>query len=160
MKSVEGRRVELDGIRYHRLQQRMTQTELAARAGLERRAILQVENQTGANRTAGFYLAVSRALDVPIEELRKQDCDEADLPDSIPRSSAKYAATNCIAVYRRKHRLTFVELGRMLGVSKQRAHVICGSLEASPRYVEILARQEGINAADFCILYAHEGEAA
>lgn len=139
------------GVKYWRKKRRLTKTELAALSGVSGTFISVADKAIHPTTMLWCYIRLARALNVTVDDLcreyREEQLTESDRVAS--KKTSEREPVNCIDRYRKERNLSFAQLGSLLGVSRQRAHVICRSKHPSENCISLLAGREGVSAKRF-----------
>jgi transcriptional regulator with XRE-family HTH domain len=152
--------VKINGIRYHRLKQRLSMTELADRAGMFSSALGKVERQHNLDNLHGSTLLnLSNALHVPADELVQfYDSSLLKEGDRASYPSQSDNLNNCVAIYRRATGITYADLAKRLGITtKEGGRKACNRDTPSPKHVQALALYEHISPEEFSRRYRSQG---
>jgi transcriptional regulator with XRE-family HTH domain len=141
----------MNGMLFYRRKQRRTRKEVAELANLCETTVKKMEEATEHTMPCSFYIAMSDALDVPVEELIAQYPDSLLLPgDHFVRESASCHPMNALANYKKEHNLNFEQLAELLGLAaRECARVVCMPADANPEYMATLAALHGISCKEF-----------
>ena len=107
---------------------------------------------------AEHYRRARIALDVPVDELLREDLPEVEEGTHVRnmRPSGSECPENCLAVYRQAHHLTLRELAAMLGVSHESVRLACREKQAPAAHIARLAALEHLPEAEFRAKYRKE----
>lgn len=150
----------MNGVKYYRIQKGLTQKDLAKLADINPQVLARMEHMGIDSGLEGAmpdnYLMLRKVLCVPVDELVREDLpeDTETLYNRAMRPSRSECAENCIAVYRRAHRLTLRMLASVLEISHESLRQACAAEEPPEKYVDLLARHLGISRQEFIRQYA------
>ena len=147
----------MTGMRYHRLQQHLTQAALARRAHLSRYRIAQMEAQVPTG-TYARYEHVAKVLGVSVNDLLAEiDFGESNLPIEDAKLAPQEDLYNAISHFRVDHGLSFHSLSRLLYCTDEVAKAACLAESSPEEHIEFLARATGLTPKGFLEVY-REGE--
>ena len=148
----------MTGVKYYRILNKLSREKLAEMTGISIPTLKKMEIATNPSRIcASNYRKVSLALQVSVCELIRYDFPDPEDggPVRTPRKSKVDNKNNCISVFRLKKGMTYQRLADYMKLSsRQRAHQICCDEEPLTKYVEMLARCQNMNVADFIKEYS------
>ena len=147
----------ISGIEFLRRKARMTQSEVAAGAGISVALLGKLSVPYPKMTTSlAIYMRIADVFHVAVDDLLElHDEQELDLGDRVTYRSRTENLENCVAVYRREKNLSLEQLGQLLGgKTKECARLGCASAEPKKKHIRILAAHEGITPEAFCRLYA------
>lgn len=109
-------------------------------------------NHDDKNGFCYYDVSFSFIKNILSNELPKEKVDEMDnyMLNKIENNCKK--DQNCVAVYKNKRNISFYELGRIIGVTKQRAEQICKS-KIRDETIRRFAEYEGISISEFKEIY-------
>lgn len=148
----------MNGTRYFRLINGMSQDKLSEITGVSRPTLRKMEEAaTPGSISASKYRNVANVLHIPPDKLI--DTDFPDAKDGGPvrafRPSRVDNKNNPISMYRAQSAMTYQRLADCLGLaSRQRAHQLCCEDKPLTKYVEILAKHENISVENFINKYS------
>ena len=108
----------MNGVKYYRIKKGLKQKELCRKADITLFTLVRMEhadrNSVG-KLLAEHYRRARIALDVPVDELLREDLPEVEEGTHVRnmRPSGSECPENCLAVYRQAHHLTLRELAAM-----------------------------------------------
>ena len=151
----------MNGMLFYRKKQRRTRKEVAELANLCETTVKKMEEATAHTMPCNFYISMSDALGVSVEELIAQYPDSLLLPgDHFVREAASCHPANAIANYKKAHNLNFDQLADLLGLAaRECARVVCRPVVANAEHVATLAALHGISCKEFYRRYSG-GDAA
>lgn len=141
----------MKGIEMFRLKQHRSMQSLIDLTGLTYQTIKSMEAESSPDRPCSYYMKLSQALGVTVEELIA-DYPESmlDAGDHYVRASCSSHPDNCLARFREEHNLNFEQLSVLLGLKgRESARVACKSAVPKPEHVVKLAKLKGIGEKEF-----------
>ena len=142
----------MNASKHYRIKKGLTQKQLSALSGINIATLNALEHPNPKTmRTVGYstYIKLSDALEIPIDELLRDD-----LPDIRPmRPSNSECPNNCLTIYRRRHHLTLREMASLLDISYETLRLVCRAPEVPGKYIERLAALSGISFNEFFQCY-------
>ena len=151
----------MTGVRYWRLRRRMSKKDLAAKSGISNTFIGVAEKTISPTTSLWCYIRLARVLDVTVSDIcREYSVDQLRGCDRVPsKRTTCQAPTNCLDRYRKEANLSFDQLGKLLGVSRQFAHAICRKEIVSDQYVVRLAESLGMSTEEIRTQFTEKNEA-
>jgi transcriptional regulator with XRE-family HTH domain len=152
----------MNGVKYHRLMERLSRAKLAEIAHISIPTLIKMERVSHpGNIYAENYRKVSDALQVTPDDLIRNDYPDEDkgTPRRADYASRTANPSNYISIYRREHYLTFDNLALRLGLTtRERARQICSAESPSEKHVRTLAHYEMISVDQFKEKYSLKGD--
>ena len=154
----------MNGVKYYRIKNGMTQNELIRRSGISQWALWRMEHTGRESGLHGlmpeYYLRLREVLGVTVDELLREDLPEVE--DNVRvrnmRSSSSDCNENCLAIYRQRHRLTLRELADILHVSHESVRLASQTTGVPQKYISRLAEYEGLSENEFQNKYTFRKE--
>ena len=145
----------ITGVRFYRLKGRMSVLELARRADINPANIHRMEHGLKPTMSAGLYISVAKALGVTLDELVK-DYDSSLLTagDRPTCWQTVQSPANVIANYRLRENLSLMQLGDLLGLTREGARRVCMRDSVSDKYITRLAEATGMTTSELVDCYA------
>ena len=143
----------MNGVQYYRIINGLTVNALSRATGINLQTIRNME-QSGSVANSQSYLTLRNYYGVPVDELLREDFPELEEPErNHNRGSTIENPDNCLAVYRRQHRLSLRGLGEILHRSHECMRVQCSHPAPRAKYVRILADRESLTVEEFYEIY-------
>ena len=146
----------MNGVRYYRIQNGLTVNDLYRATDIRPQMIRTMENiGIGPNGMhPRHYIKLREYFHVPVDELLQEDFPELEEPEhNHNRGSATENPGNCLAVYRKRHKLSLRGLGDLIGASHECACQQCSHPTPRAKYVHILADREKMTVEEFNEVY-------
>lgn len=146
----------MNGVKYFRIKSGLTVNDLYRATGIRPQIIRSMENiGSGPNGMhPRNYIRLRNYFHVPVDELLREDFPELEEPSgNHNRGSATENLNNCLAVYRKRHKLSLRGLGDLIGASHECACQQCSHPAPRVKYVRILADREQMTVEEFYEVY-------
>lgn len=153
----------MTGVEYWRMKKHISAADLAAKADVGVTTVFKMERAFNPTALSGPFIRLADAMDVPVDYLLKEyDPSTLKASDRVTYrwKNKPLDIANCIACYRHEENYSLQQLGDILGVTRERARVICNEKEAPRKHVAALAKKEGISVEEFHLRYDPEEVAA
>ena len=150
------------GLKYFRLKSHLKMEELAELSGVTKQCIWAYEN---AENTETFMiqtlLPLAKALQVTLDEL-VADYDAEDLEDGdhYTRPTQYHDADNPYARLKKSRNLSFRELGKLMGITRQAAQGACKTGSCAAKSHRTLLESLGMSQSEFEAAYGCAWEGA
>ena len=117
----------MNGVQYYRIKSGLTVNDLYRATGVYPPTIRAMERVGSVNNMyPRNYLTLRDYFGVPVDELLREDFPELEEPSgNHNRGSATENPNNCLAVYRKRHKLSLRGLGDLIGASHECACQQC-----------------------------------
>lgn len=145
----------MTGIEYFRRKRRMSVKALTAAAHLGETTVTNYEHLRPEQMQIPVLLKISRALDVPIDDLIKE-YDESLLEPGDHHTHTRNISltkTTPIANYRRAKNLTVAQLAEIAGCTKQNISRACIEGGRRDKIIAKICKHDGIDRETFDRLY-------
>ena len=148
----------MTGIWVERKKKGLSAKKLASMTGVAPSSIRKWERKIPKRFNVIYLLALADVLEAMVDDLIKTHDDVLPPNEDRVPYKCKYPPENCIEIYRRRKMLSYRQLGKYLGISKQAASQICRKSEPGPKYLTRLAELEDMSPAEFERVYAVKEE--
>ena len=142
----------ITGVEFWRMKCHLSVDALSKASAVATTTINNMERAYSPTALAGPYLRLSTVLGVSVDELVR-DYNESLLEEgdrvTYRWKDKPVVLANCIACYRNEKNISLETLGGQLGVTRERARVLCKAETPNEKHVARLARREGVTKAVF-----------
>lgn len=147
----------MNGVEFYRKKNRLSIRELSSRTGVGVQTIQKLENHPNGTTSACIYMKLSDELHVAIDDLFLSfDPRLLEEGDRVDRKARRPLDANAVAVFVSEKNLTLHQLGRRLGITRQRAGKVCRAEHVAEKHLTRLAKQERLSVEEFLARYAPE----
>lgn len=142
----------ITGVEFWRMKSHLSVDALSKASAVATTTINNMERAYSPTALAGPYIRLSTVLGVSVDELVR-DYTESLLEEgdrvTYRWKDKPVVLANCIACYRNEKNISLETLGGQLGVTRERARVLCKAETPNEKHVARLARREGVTEAVF-----------